>query len=95
MSSLAFSQHVVLPLHLSLSREGGMMMVYPYAGCSMDTVCAALRTSGQKAQLLMQLAEMATSVVLTLQKLQAQKPKVGCRLTGWLTGAPVADPAAL
>jgi hypothetical protein len=83
MSTLASNQHVVLPLHVGLSREGGLLMTYPYAGRSMDSVCAALRTSGQQAQLLTQLADMATSVVLTLQKLQAQKSKVRCRLD-WL-----------
>jgi hypothetical protein len=83
MSSLATNQLVVLPLHVSLSREAGLTMLYPYAGRSMDSVCADLRRSGQQAQLLTQLAEMATSVVLTLQKLQAQKPKVRCRLD-WL-----------
>lgn len=80
MSSLATNHLVVLPLHVSLSREAGLTMLYPYAGRSMDSVCADLRRSGQQAQLLTQLAEMATSVVLTLQKLQAQKPKVRYRL---------------
>jgi hypothetical protein len=77
MSSLNNSQYVVLPLHVSSSREGGMSMVYPYAGTNLHTVCASLRLDKQKAELATQLAEMATSVLLTLQKLQAQKPQVG------------------
>jgi hypothetical protein len=82
MSSLSNAQYVVLPLHVSSSREGGMIMVYPYAGVNLDTVCASLRLNNQKTELVTQLAQMATSVLLTLQKLQAQKPQVG------LSGAP-------
>lgn len=72
---LASSHYVVLPLHVSISREH-MIMAYPFAGRSMDAVCAELRAAGRRAQLVTQLAEMATSVVLTLQKLQGHKPKV-------------------
>lgn len=54
-----------------------MSMVYPYAGANLDTVCASLRLNNQKTELVLQLAQMATSVLLTLQKLQAQKPQVG------------------
>lgn len=76
MSSLATHHYVVLPVHVILSREGGVTLVYPFAGRSMDAVCASLRAAGDKAQLVTQLAEMATAVILTLQKLQAQKSKV-------------------
>jgi hypothetical protein len=77
MSTLSSWHYIVLPLHVSISKEGGMLMVYQYAGTSMDTVCAGLRAAGKATELETQLAEMAASVLLTLQKLQAQKPKVG------------------
>lgn len=77
MSILSSCHYTVLPLHVNISKEGGMLMLYPDAGTSMDTVCARVRAAGKAAALETQLAEMATSVLLTLQKLQAQKPKVG------------------
>jgi len=76
MSSLGNCPYAVMPLHITISREGGLVMAYPYAGRCMKTVCAELRAARQQAQLVTQLADMAASVVLTLQKLQAQKPKV-------------------
>jgi hypothetical protein len=75
-SSLHSCTYVVLPLHISTSREGGALMVYPFAGTSMDTVCSQLRGAGQREELVRLLARMSTSVLLTLQKLQAHKPKV-------------------
>lgn len=76
ISPLRNCHYLVLPLHVSISLEGGMLMVYPFAGRNMDTVCAELRADGCKDALVKQLAQMATSVILVLQKLQSQKPKV-------------------
>lgn len=77
VSPLGSCPHIVVPLHVICSSEGGCCITYPYAGRSMDRVCADLRDAGQHDKLATQLAEMACSVVLTLQKLQASKPKVG------------------
>jgi hypothetical protein len=77
VSALGSCPHIVVPLHVICSSEGGCCITYPYAGRSMDRVCADLRDAGQHDKLATQLAEMACAVVLTLQKFQAVKPKVG------------------
>jgi hypothetical protein len=91
LSALGNSPAVVPPLRLSISREGGLLAYYahPPHSRSMDVVCAELRAARDKVELERVLTVMVAQVVLALQKLRSQQPKVRR-----LCGALVADTAA-